>query len=83
MGCLVVLELYFLKLSNKAVYVGYTRDLKQRIHYHNSGFVTSTKLYLPIKLKSYIAVETEAIAINLEKYFKSGSGKAFALKRFY
>ena len=74
---------YFLELSNSTTYVGYTHDLKQRIHYHNSGFVQSTKPHLPVKLKSYIAVETESIAINLEKYFKSGSGKALAQKRFW
>ena len=74
---------YFLELSNHSSYVGYTSDLKQRITYHNSGLVPSTKQHLPAKLKSYIAVETEKIAINLEKYFKSGSGKALALKRFF
>ena len=74
---------YFLELSNLDIYVGYTHDLKQRLHYHNSGFVPSTKPFLPIKLKSYVAVETETIAINLEKYFKSGSGKALAQKRLW
>ena len=74
---------YFLELSNNTTYTGYTTNLKQRLQYHNSGFVPSTKPYLPAKLKSYIAVETESIAISLEKYFKSGSGKAFAQKRFW
>jgi hypothetical protein len=37
---------------------------------------------LPATLKSYIAVETKEKAIALEKYFKTGSGKAVALKRF-
>jgi hypothetical protein len=32
-------------------------------------------------LKRYVAVETEVHARALERYFKSGSGKAFALKR--
>ena len=74
---------YFLELSNLDIYVGYTSDLKQRLDYHNSGFVHSTKTFLPAKLKSYIAVETETISINLEKYFKSGSGKALAQKRLW
>jgi putative endonuclease len=34
-------------------------------------------------LGGYIAVETEVIARRLERYFKSGSGKAFAKKRFW
>jgi hypothetical protein len=36
-----------------------------------------------VTLKSYIAVETEEKARQLERYFKSGSGKAFAKKRFW
>jgi hypothetical protein len=36
---------------------------------------------LPATLKSYIAIETEEHARELEKYFKTGSGKAVALKR--
>ena len=31
---------------------------------------------------SYVAVADEATARRLERYFKSGSGKAFAKKRF-
>ena len=74
---------YFLELNNLDIYVGYTSDLKQRLQYHNSGFVPSTKPFLSAKLKSYIAVESETLAINLEKYFKSGSGKALAQKRLW
>ncbi len=42
----------------------------------------STRSFLPAKLKCYIGVETELKARQLERYFKSGSGKAFANKRF-
>ena len=49
---------------------------------HQKGQVQSTKAFTPMRLKSYIAVDTEAIAGELEKYFKSGSGKAIAMKRF-
>jgi hypothetical protein len=41
----------------------------------------TTSLGLPATLKSYVAVETETIARALERYFKSGSGKAVAKKR--
>jgi len=44
--------------------------------------VQSTKNYLPVALKAYVAVEDELTARALERYFKSGSGKAFAMKRF-
>jgi putative endonuclease len=74
---------YFLKLANGDIYVRSTNDLKRRYQSHNDGNVVSTKLYLPAKLKCYIAVETENDARQLERYFKSGSGKAFAFKRFW
>jgi putative endonuclease len=68
---------------NRDVYVGSTNDLRRRIESHRSGHVASTKAYLPVTLKAYVAVETEANARQLERYFKSGSGKAFAGKRFW
>ncbi|MFZ5930403.1 MAG: GIY-YIG nuclease family protein [Pseudomonadota bacterium] len=73
---------YFLELNNGSIYVGSTPDLKRRFESHQKEQVQSTKAYAPMMLKSYVAVETEAIARELEKYFKSGSGKAIALKRF-
>ncbi len=72
---------YFLQLSNGDIYVGSTNDLKRRFASHQAGQVLSTKAYLPATLKSYVAVETEEHARDLEAYFKSGSGKAVALKR--
>lgn len=74
---------YFLRLANGDVYVGSTNDLKRRISTHRVGDVISTKRYLPAELISYVAVETEGNARPLEQYFKSGSGKAFAKKRFW
>ncbi len=74
---------YFLELNNGDIYVGSTNDLKRRKQSHDKGEVNSTKAQLPITLKSYTAVETETIARELEKYFKSGSGKAIAMKRFW
>ena len=49
---------------------------------HQSGDVLSTKKHVPAVLKSYVAVVDEGIARRLERYFKTGSGKAFAKKRF-
>jgi putative endonuclease len=74
---------YFLALSNGDIYVGSTNDLKRRFKSHGLGRVESTQPYLPVKLKSYIGVETELNARQLERYFKSGSGKAFANKRLW
>ncbi|MEQ1753397.1 MAG: GIY-YIG nuclease family protein [Micropepsaceae bacterium] len=73
---------YFLKLRNGDIYVGSTNDLRRRLSTHKSGQVKSTRLLLPAELLSYVAVADEKCARALEKYFKSGSGKAFAFKRF-
>lgn len=73
---------YFLKLFNDHIYVGSTDNLDRRVASHEKGQVQSTKAHLPIDLQSYIAVKTEEHARHLEKYFKSGSGKAVAIKRF-
>jgi putative endonuclease len=73
---------YFLELINGDVYVGSTSDLRRRYASHQNGHVVSTRAFLPAMLKSYIAVTEEATARKLERYFKSGSGKAFAKKRF-
>tara|TARA_R110000868_G_scaffold11116_2_gene54447 strand:- start:2994 stop:3230 length:237 start_codon:yes stop_codon:yes gene_type:complete len=73
---------YFLELHNGNIYIGSTNDLRRRVRSHDNGEVLSTKAYRPMKLTTYVAVETEAKARELEKYFKSGSGKAFARKRF-
>ncbi|MFQ5625145.1 MAG: GIY-YIG nuclease family protein [Methyloligellaceae bacterium] len=74
---------YFLQLNNGDIYVGSTNDLQRRVESHRRGRVDSTKAHLPIALKSYIAVSTEERARGLERYFKSGSGKAFAKKRLW
>lgn len=74
---------YFLALGDGDIYVGSTNDLKLRFRSHELGQVTSTRAFLPIRLKCYVGVETELNAQQLERYFKSRSGKAFAKKRFW
>ncbi len=73
---------YFLELTNCDVYVGSTNDLRRRFRSHQAGQVTSTRTALPAILRSYVAVADQATARTLERYFKTGSGKAFARKRF-
>jgi len=73
---------YFLQLANGDIYVGSTNDLRRRVASHRRGDVVSTKSNLPVKLRAYVAIETEVMARRLERYFKSGSGKAVATKRF-
>ena len=74
---------YFLKLKNGDVYVGSTDDLRRRFESHQRGNVVSTKAHVPASLISYVALGSGKIARELERYFKSGSGKALANKRFW
>jgi predicted GIY-YIG superfamily endonuclease len=73
---------YFLQLTNGDVYVGSTNDLRRRVERHNKGQVLATKACCPVTLRAYVAVPSGKHARALERYFKSGSGKAFAKKRF-
>src|SRR5436190_1922840 len=65
--------IYFLELSNGGIYVGSTDDLRRRVVSHQRGHVVSTSKFLPLVLRSYVAVENEAMARKRERYFKSGS----------
>jgi len=71
---------YFLELKNGDIYVGSTNDLRRRFASHQQGEVVSTSRLLPAVLRSYVAVGNEPHA-SAGRYFKSGSGKAFAMKR--
>ena len=73
---------YFLQLNNSDIYVGSTNDLRRLFNSYQQGYVVSTKPHLPVVLRTYVAVTDEVTARSLERYFKSGSGKAFAKKRF-
>ena len=73
---------YFLKpIHSEFRYIGSTNNLERRLDEHNTGFSKSTKPYLPYKIESYIAVQTEKQARKLEKYLKTGSGRAILKKR--
>jgi putative endonuclease len=73
---------YLLKCNDKTIYTGCTSNLTQRLHAHRNGEVHYTKTRLPFDLVTYIAFDNKYSAYNFEKYLKSGSGKAFANKRF-
>ncbi len=64
-------------------YVGYTEDLKARLREHNSGESKHTAKYCPWELVSYHSFKDKEIARRFEHYLKTGSGIAFANKRFW
>lgn len=61
-------------------YVGCTTNIKERCIRHQKGQVPATIKRLPVELDFYIAVKDKFIAFKLEKYLKSGSGRAFTIK---
>ncbi|MDX1940690.1 MAG: GIY-YIG nuclease family protein [Saprospiraceae bacterium] len=73
---------YILMCRDKKLYTGCTANLEDRLHRHESGWVPATKARLPIEMIFYIAIPNKYKAFELEKYFKSGSGRAFISKHF-
>jgi putative endonuclease len=69
-------------LDSNHFYVGIADDLRARLLKHNAGEVTHTAKYRPWRIKTYLAFSDEKQAFAFEKYLKSGSGRAFAKKRF-
>jgi predicted GIY-YIG superfamily endonuclease len=64
-------------------YIGTTSDLESRLEAHNEGRSPHTEKYKPWKLVAYVGFSKDEKAFNFEKYLKSGSGRAFANKRFW
>ena len=70
-------------ISNSTkTYIGFTSNVEERLKSHNQGKSSYTKKYVPWNLTFYAAFPEKEIAMNFEKYLKSGSGKAFASKHF-
>ena len=63
-------------------YIGHTSDLRRRMAQHNTGENRSTAKHRPWRLKLYVAFESRRLARDFERYLKSGSGHAFAIRHF-
>ena len=66
---------------DKNLYIGLTNNIRNRLTEHNSGKVDSTRKSVPFNLEAYIAVKDQAKAIELEQYFKTGSGRPLLQKK--
>jgi len=64
-------------------YIGFTEDLKTRLKVHNAGESKHTSKFCPWELVAYHAFKDKRRAQEFEHYLKTGSGKAFANKRFW
>ena len=69
--------------DQRQTYVGNTVNLKQRLETHNSGGSIHTADFRPWKLVMFLGFDDKLRATAFEKYLKSGSGRAFAVKRFW
>jgi len=64
-------------------YIGITSNVDARLKTHNEGRSPHTSKYKPWNIVTYIVFSNESKAAEFEKYLKSGSGRAFANKRFW
>jgi predicted GIY-YIG superfamily endonuclease len=64
-------------------YAGLTSDPQKRLAAHNSGQSPHIAKFRPWKIVTFFAFTEEFKAVEFEKYLKSGSGRAFANKRFW
>jgi len=67
--------------KDEKFYVGFTKDLRERLEKHKTGIVKSTANRRPLKLIYYEACLDERDAIKREKYLKSGFGRRFLRNR--
>lgn len=78
---------YFVYILNSVAfsekfYVGFTEDIETRLDTHNRGGSIHTKNHKPWVMVMYTAFADKEIALDFERYLKSHSGRAFAIKHF-
>jgi putative endonuclease len=67
---------YVLKsLKDGNLYVGKTKDLKNRLKRHQKGYIKATKGRLPVKLVYYEAYRDKNKCGQQELFYKSGTGR--------
>ena len=72
-----VYGLHLKSLVNGRMYTGFTEDIEERLNYHNSGKVRSTKAYKPYSLVYTEAFSDKTEARKRENFLKSGKGREF------
>ena len=75
--------LYILRSKvDKGYYVGISKDVQNRLKYHNKGRVRSTKHRKPFRVVYTEQYETQLQACKREKYLKSYKGSKEKLTIF-
>jgi len=71
-------QIYILRsIKNGKIYIGCTKNLNQRIAYHNSGKVKSTKSFVPYELIHSESFFNKNLALKRELFLKTGKGRKF------
>jgi putative endonuclease len=68
-------------LKDNKLYVGWTNNLKQRLHKHNSKKIQATNKCTPFKLIYCEICLNRKDAIQREKSLKTGFGRAYLKRR--
>ena len=63
-------------------YTGLTTDVGERLRWHNAGQSVHTARNRPWRLLVTIEFADASTAGRFERYLKSGSGRAFAVRHF-
>lgn len=74
---------YYLRSINtpEKTYIGFTKNIKDRLADHNAGRSVYTSDYRPWRLEAFFVFDTESKALRFESYLKTNAGKVF-LKRY-
>lgn len=64
-------------------YIGFTRNLQDRLKAHNSSGSFHTAGYGPWKIVTFLRFNDKEKALEFERYLKSASGRVFAKKRLW
>ena len=67
-------------IKNKRYYIGSTDNIERRMKQHNSGYVSSTKNIMPLKLVLFQKCDTLADARKLERKIKNFKRRDFIEK---
>ncbi|MFH1407982.1 MAG: GIY-YIG nuclease family protein [Patescibacteria group bacterium] len=62
-------------------YIGYTRDLKKRLHRHENGEIKSTRGFDKVELIYYEVSLNKKDALIREKQLKTGFGRGYIKRR--
>lgn len=72
---------YILRDTKGHIYIGSTNDLIRRIKEHDRGSCDATRYMQNAEVNAYIEEYSEKKARELERYLKTGSGRAILHKR--